>query len=164
MKKKQFYTEQEDAADRSGIRAILETAKKTAPKPRHPAPTGKQDPDPVSDQSNRPRLHISARGIGKDRKTIRKQLLFTPSAYDAVQKAAERAGLSLNAYISDRLDNAALYALKISHMDSETKSRRVQIVLSESQASALAKQAQRAALSENAYIAALMLAEENHNG
>ena len=157
MKKKQFYTEPEETADRSGIRAILETAKKPDPKPQRTAP--ESDPD----QDHRPRLHISARGTGKNRKTIRKQLLFTPTQYKHAQEAAEKAGLSLNAYIADRIENAPLNGLKTSRMDSETKSRRVHITITEKQAETLAKHAQRAELSENAYIAALMLTEEKHN-
>ena len=152
MKKKQFYTEPEETEDRSGIRAILQNAKKPQ---AHPIRT--PDPEP----ERRPRLHVSARGIGKNRKTIRKQLLFTPSLFNAVQEAAERAGLSINAYIADRLENAPAYGLKLSHMDSETKSRRVHIAITEEQAAELAKRAQQAELSENAYIAALLQAEEN---
>lgn len=151
MKKKQFYTEPEETADRSGIRAILQTNKKP-----QPIRTPKADPD----QESRPRLHISARGVGKNRKTIRKQLLFTPTQYKHAQEAAEKAGLSLNAYIADRIEKAPLNGLKTSHMDSETKSRRVHITITEKQAATLAKRAQQAELSENAYIAALLQTEE----
>lgn len=151
MKKKQFYTEQAEPADRSGIRAILQNSKK-------PQPIRKADPKPEPER--RPRLHISARGVGQNRKTIRKQLLFTPSLYETAQKDADQAGLSLNAYIADRIENAPVYGLKSRHMDTETKSRRVHITMTEKQAEMLAKRAQQAELSENAYIAALLQTEE----
>ena len=152
MKKKQFYTEQDETADRSGIRAILQNNKA-----QKPIRTPKADPD----QDHRPRLHISARGVGKNRKTIRKQLLFTPTQYKQAQEAADRAGLSLNAYIADRIENAPSYSPKTSHMDSETKSRRVHVTITEEQAATLARNAQQAELSENAYIAAILRAEES---
>ena len=150
MKKKQFYTEPDETADRSGIRAILQNNKA-----QKPIRTPKADPD----QERRPRLHISARGVGKNRKTIRKQLLFTPTQYEQAQKAAEKAGLSLNAYIADRIENAPANGLKIRRMNSETKSRRVHITITEEQAEMLSNHAQQAELSENAYIAAILRAE-----
>lgn len=151
-KKKQFYTDPEETEDRSGIRAILENAKK----PKKAKPERIPDPDP----ERRPRLHISDRATGKNRKTVRKQLLFTPSLADKVKKDAERAGLSVNAYIADRIENAPADGLKSRHMDSETKSRRVHIAITAEQAARLAENAQRAELSENAYLSALLRAEE----
>ena len=125
-------------------------------------PESVPETEPVTDPTPN-RQHITIHATGDNRRNSRQQLLFSPVLFENVKKAAEKAGLSVNSYMIDRLSEINLEEIpKTSRISRETKSRRLQLVMPVKMRKRLKKAAASMGVSLNAYVCEVMrIATEN---
>ena len=149
-----FSKGSETARNQKTVQAFFQ---KTAAEPeKEPIAEPVTVPDPN-------RQHVTIHATGDNRRNSRQQLLFSPVLFENVQKAAKNAGLSVNSYMIDRLEEIILEEIpKSSRISRETKSRRVQLVMPLKTRKRLKKAAARLGVSLNAYVCEVMrIAIEN---